>query len=339
MNDTSVTLAQAFRFVESGELGKARALLEPLRGTLADSADFWWVYAHALEDDRQGREALQRVYNIDPDYPGIAPLADELSLVRSAVHQERPVPSTSLEPEDLSFLVGKRRDAGNSRLRRILIPLVLILLVVLGIGLLLPRLNQQSSTTLPTVTGQNQATTGTPTESIEIAVSEEPISIALDPALAPDTAEITEEPSSDVSGLNTPEPSVEPIELTETSPTDTIDATPTLEAAGAQSAALESLLESFDLPEQGTRVEQTVLGNTLVVDTCSAPGPQASFTIVSIAQLLGANPEVLPADVEGLAIRIVDCDSDTVLRVVGISRESLLTQDTRDIQAALQPID
>lgn len=351
MNDTSVTLAQAFRFVESGELAKARSLLEPLRDKLSNSADYWWVYAHALEDDSQGREALQRVYNLDRDYPGIASLADELGLVSSAAHKERPVPSTSLEPEDLSVLVGKRRDSGGSRLRRLLTPFALLLLIALGIGLLLPRLNQPATTTLPTATGQDESAViaGIPTEptaSTEIIASEEPSATAPEVTLTSESSDITEEPDLIVSSTDTPETAatMEPSstgtpEVAETSTVDTIDATPTMEAVLAQSVDLDTLFEPFDLPEQGARIEQTLLGTTLVVDTCSVPGPQASSTIAGIAQVLNANPESLPTDVEGLAIRVVDCSAGTVFRVVGITRDALLSQDMRDIQAALQPID
>lgn len=348
MNDTSVTLAQAFRFVESGELAKARSLLEPLRDKLANSADYWWVYAHALEDDSQGREALQRVYNLDRNYPGITSLADELGLVSSAAQKERPVPSTSLEPEDLSVLVGKRRDPGGSRLRTLLVPLVLLLLIALGIGLLLPRLSQQTTTALPTATGQDETAVVAgiatePTTSIEIVASEEPSATTPEVTLTSEPSDITEEPDLVPSITDTPE-TIATMELTfsgtpEVDETSTIDATPTMETVLAQSVDLDTLFEPFDLSEQGIRIEQTLLGNTLVVDICNVPGPQASSTIAGIAQVLNTNPESFPADVEGLAIRVVDCSAGTVSRVVGITRDALLSQDMRDIQAAFRPID
>ncbi len=77
-NPAAQTLKQAHRYIENGQLDAARALVEPLLDTDPGNPDVWWVYVHALDDARLGREALDKLITIAPDFPGAIELSAAL---------------------------------------------------------------------------------------------------------------------------------------------------------------------------------------------------------------------------------------------------------------------
>ena len=80
MSESSMddTLKQAHELIEADELEQARALLEPLLESDPDNPDLWWVYAHAVEDAESGRNALAKVQELDPSYPGVVDLTERV---------------------------------------------------------------------------------------------------------------------------------------------------------------------------------------------------------------------------------------------------------------------
>lgn len=79
MADTSQILNEAYQYIEDGDFQAARELLEDHLAANEDNPDYWWVYAHAVETDEEGRAALQRLLELDPAYPGARTLLSQIS--------------------------------------------------------------------------------------------------------------------------------------------------------------------------------------------------------------------------------------------------------------------
>ena len=67
-DETQAALSRAHELVESGQLDEARAIVEPILAADQNNADAWWIYAHAVTDSDQGRNALENVLRIDPNF-------------------------------------------------------------------------------------------------------------------------------------------------------------------------------------------------------------------------------------------------------------------------------
>lgn len=71
MSDTSNAILQrAYTHIENDEREKAQEILGPLLQEDANNAHLWWVYTHAVNDASIGQAALERVLELDPQYPG-----------------------------------------------------------------------------------------------------------------------------------------------------------------------------------------------------------------------------------------------------------------------------
>ncbi len=79
MSDTSNTVLQrAYTLIENDEPEKAQEILAPLLQEDANNAHLWWVYTHAVNDASIGQAALERVLELDPQYPGARELKAEV---------------------------------------------------------------------------------------------------------------------------------------------------------------------------------------------------------------------------------------------------------------------
>lgn len=132
-----------------------------------------------------------------------------------------------------------------------------------------------------------------------------------------------------------------------------VDATPTIEVMEATPeepastqipedfGELAANLSQYDVPPNGIFLEETILGNTLVITTCAPPGPLASQSIAAISDSFQS--QVLADDIEGIGFSITNCSEERTLRVIGINREGFelyLQGDMSrpEFQQALQPI-
>lgn len=88
-------LSEAYELIEADKLEEARSVLRPILTDNPDNADAWWLYAHAVEEPEAARTALNNVMRVDREYPGAADLLDTLVKYapEEAVMPEPPVVS------------------------------------------------------------------------------------------------------------------------------------------------------------------------------------------------------------------------------------------------------
>jgi hypothetical protein len=329
MSDAAQTFNEAYDLIEQGNLTAARQLLDTIRAENQNNPDFWWVYAHALEDEQAGREALQQVQLLQPDYPGIDNL---LQKARMSVAQTLPTtrPRQSLpdlpntgsrdddfgEMDDDDFAVDEPLQGNNRRNMLLLGGAAAVVLFILA-AMIIPGLLENE--TQPTATPLAQA----------IVPTDEPT--ATEPLIIP-----SDEPTA-----------TEPLIIPSDEPTATKEiAAPTDEPTAEPNTAdgyseLAAQLSDYEVPANGIEVGETLLGNTFLVTTCSTPGPVANQSILNIVNTIKG--ETLPADITAIGFRIANCADGTVLRIVGVARSSFddFAADNitaQQLQGMLRPI-
>lgn len=77
-NDTEQSLSEAYDLIEADKLQEARAIIEPILEQDSQNADAWWLYIHAVEDADKARDGLNTLRQIDPGYPGLIDLSEQL---------------------------------------------------------------------------------------------------------------------------------------------------------------------------------------------------------------------------------------------------------------------
>lgn len=208
MNDAAPQLNQAYELVESGDQEAALELLSTIQADFENDPDYWWIYAHAVDDPEEGQAALQRVATLKPDYPGVNSLTQQVAQARqavpaspaqptstaaSSVSPDTPEASDEFDFDDDEFeleTAASETGGGNSR---ILIGGIIVVALVIGAVLLLSSLG-----------GDGEAT---PTAVAEATENIEPIVITPEvtsEALATDVVEATEE-SAVTSSTSIPE--------------------------------------------------------------------------------------------------------------------------------------
>ena len=311
-------LQQAFELIEAEQLDEARDLLSAYLAENEDDADAWWLYAHAVTDVEDARNALDRVTQLNPTYPGAKALIAEVE------NTAQPQPETSSgikslggraaateTDEDLNFddLLDEEsafdddedfdldeefdfddefgdelaEEEGGSR-RRFLMAVVAILAVVLilfVVFVLDPFGLGRAPEPQATVVAAESAT---PLGAIASATPA--------PALT-DEATATKEPT--VAPTNTTEPVATATEAT----SDTVEFQPFVDS-----------LEDFDLAEEEPVIETTSLGETLTLFVCTAPGATLRSDTPAILEAVASVSEDAASEVDALGVRMVDCSQD-----------------------------
>lgn len=301
------SLSRAYEHIESERLSEARAILEPIIANNKDNIEAWWLYAHAVEDKDEAREALNNVLRLDPNYPD----ANELLLQLSESSSQASTPLESA-PFDLDELFGEddEEDDGEDDFddldddfdlgddfdddeistpltrRQILLRLLITALVIALILVIFVVINPF---------GEDEVT---PSPTAPAAVAQEtspPGSQAAEP---------TEIPSI----VNTEEAATtEEMPISSVSPYSSI------------------LAELDDLPvvEDGIAVTSTTLGETLLIPICSAPGSQARDTLntamIGLAGITDAEG-TFGDDITAFGVELVDCaNNNATLNVIAVS--------------------
>ena len=130
---TQETLDKAFSLIEQDRHEEARDMLKPLLSEDKNNPDVWWLYAHAVSDPVEARDALNAVLLLEPDYPGATELLQ--SLRQPAVQAGGPGSLPDISEGDLDDDFEEWDDdfgepAGKKKGRRIPLRLLALLVIV-----------------------------------------------------------------------------------------------------------------------------------------------------------------------------------------------------------------
>lgn len=92
-------LDYAYRLLQSGQIHDAYQVLAPLRHQYPDSADLWWLLAHAEREPSHRRAYLQRLLQLDPHYPKAAEKLAQMDMALYAAGRTPALYPTSDSPQ------------------------------------------------------------------------------------------------------------------------------------------------------------------------------------------------------------------------------------------------
>jgi hypothetical protein len=383
MSDAAQIFNEAYQLIEQGDLASARQLLDDVRAENENNPDFWWLYAHAVDDEATGRDALNRVRQLNPDYPGLDNLLPQPDTASRPIRPLRPPTTLPDLPRktpafdddfggfDDDFEVYEKPVA-NSRRNLYLAAAGIVVAVIVIAALLLFMLPRGDETTSTPTAILVLPTTEVPVEAsaVSIDVTEdiidmteeiEPTAEDVEPTDDATEAEPTQEDTTPTEEAVEPtNEETQPVDVTEAvEPTDaeivTTEATEAVEpteettsvdateavAGDADYSALAPQISQFNVPDEGVEVAETMLGNTLLITTCSPPGPTATQSILGILTVLQDEP--IGAEIEAIGFRVANCTDDTTIRIIGVSREQFddyvnANISAQQLQSSMRPI-
>lgn len=318
MANVAPQLQEAYDLIESGDLQSARQLLDDIRPDNENNPDFWWVYAHAVENENDGMAALERVRQLAPNYAGLHNFQENIYASTpqpQGIQSLRPTtapPSTAdveefYEDEDKFDAQPSESSGNNGLIPFLLIAGIAVIVIIAGLFVISGLFNSNDANTDGTATNVLVVTD----------ISPEPILPTFDSeSVAGNTTNTPEIQATDVP-IDTDEPPT-----ATTIPTDEPSATPEPEDSDPI-ADIYSALESSGVPEDGIVLDDTnSFGDTYIITTCSAPGPVATENILNIMDELQSISDNLDEAASGFAFAITDCDADVVRLVLGFDRQT-----------------
>jgi hypothetical protein len=341
MNDNPA-LNRAYELIEADRLDEAQNILKPILDGNPDNADAWWLYAHAVTDPDTARTALSNVKRLEPDYPGAAALLQSLDekypTARPTISRiERLEPLHSTAPGMPSTLPGlstddepdfgdldddeeepvQPRPAQPNRRPLLLIgALILIALVVVAILVLNP-FRPAAPTDTPTPGGQIAA--NNPTATADLST----VATTGAQAAPTDFPTLTRVETEQTGGET---PTVEPATGV-TNSTATLEPPPTLEAGAilpeTTADTFSTLLPAFSqftLPDNSISIQQTELGQTLLVSVCTAAGASLRTTLPQVMDVAARQIGQSTGQIDAIGTRLVDCqNNNALLRTIAVS--------------------
>lgn len=305
--NVEIVLRQAYDLIEAGQLDNAKALLKPVLETEKDNPDIWWLYAHSVTDKETARLALNNVLRIDGTYPDARELLEQLADSGSYRQQftdeelEKEPPFIPAFPSSLPGLStpDARRDVvsaissddidddilddflsddqPDAFYRRPLFYVPLVILLLLGALAIV--LLRPFATNAPLVPATSEA------------------------ALITITA-----PTSEIS----------PTALDQTTVPLAVDATGSPDVLSASDiTSLTSELSQFSVSSSNFATINTSLGNSLVVSVCTTSGRELRELLPQVMSVLAKSSDVYVSKVDGIGVRMLDCNSNEVLRWIG----------------------
>ncbi|MDE2748633.1 MAG: hypothetical protein OXI34_06700 [Chloroflexota bacterium] len=367
MSDTSASLLQqAYTLIENEELEAAQELLAPLLEEDANNVHLWWVYTHALRDTGMGQAALERVLDLDPQYPGARELKadvleaqlkdpDLVALEASEPGADQSASEFNIDDwESLKPAADASDDSSSSPARLLLIGILIA--VIIGGGLVLsgavdlsPIISEILQTPEPQVIVVSEPTSepGASEGDIESAATlEEPAATAI-PTLAATAEAVAELPpaltaAATVDAEETPAVELSPAATTqlETEAPPEVDAEEVADFLGLVAAAIDE----FEIDQSQSGTISTNLGATLVIHVCAIPGPEFNARLNMVLTSVVSLADDLPENVEAVAVGLLNCDDPAAsLRIIGVARSVLADFaneeiEARDYQRAWQPL-
>lgn len=331
-DETQSALSRAYQLVEAGNYDEARAILDPILAANKNNADAWWIYAHAITEPDGGRDALEQVVRINPQYPGAAELLAQArtrfpakpkitSLVRPVSVPAAPehLPEVPAEPAHATQEQPAVRQA-----RRSLLPLIAVLAVVVIIAAVAIFLLTQNSLTTPGTTATSQVValaTETP-----LAVANTTIEASTATETAVPTEALTEIPTVVTEATSEATDGATSAAATDVAPTqvateassETLSAPATAENAADIFADIELALAAFPIAESGVGEVQTSLGSTLMVSACTTPGRAMRTLLPQVMNALALKSAGLGTAVDAIGVRLLDCSANTPLLTVAV---------------------
>jgi hypothetical protein len=328
MSENQQALEQAYQLIEAGQLGKARGMLEGILAQNQNSADAWWLYAHAIEDPSQAVTALENVVRLDPDN------SEAKALLQTARQQAGVASPSSDDDFDIDFddealAPVTSEEPDDTRRRSLVIFGAIVGLVALGLIILIasPRggTDQPSTTATGTFISQsvdqsdaqtatamsisimpNPTSTDTPTQSDIILTATAQANIGIPTVF-----------NTDVIIMPSETPITEQIFATAT-PNVSVD------------AFLQAL--SREYPTNGTtQTVDTTLGTTLLVPMCTQRGTEHNQLIPRAMIGLSNYITQLPPDYMGVGVRFLDCTNNETINVMIMPSLSALEYHNADL--------
>lgn len=331
-------LSRAFDLIEADRLAEARDLLEPLLTSHQDNPDVWWLYAHAVEDMAPAEDALRRVQELDPNYPG----ADKLMASLAGAKASQGMLDTSFDDLDIDSLMSddedyesdtsgqedfedgateEQRSSIRDIFARLALPLAIVALLFFVFVIINPFGGDDG----------DGDTDVTPTTDLGDDDEQPTVVVVVGTATAMSTSAPL--PTATVEALVTATPT--PTETAEetaimTTPTSEMAAVPpaeeteapesTAEAQSVGTDAIESALADagLTLVEGSGGVETTSLGETVLVSVCSSLGEELREAFPTALQAAAGESSAFEGEADAIGIRFVDCDSNELLNALGV---------------------
>ncbi|HRF94256.1 MAG TPA: hypothetical protein PLZ51_03635 [Aggregatilineales bacterium] len=325
MSENQQALEQAYMLIEAQKLGEARAILEKVLEQDKNSADVWWLYAHAIDDPKQAVTALENVARLDPTN------AEAKTLLQTARQQSGiGVGDDDFDFDDEDLAPDEEDEPDDTRRRSFIIFGVIVALVALGLFILLasPRgTNEPATNPTGTFVSQNADSVAL-TSTVQVAIANQ-ISTPLQPAnndtasltLTAQTVLVTPD-SAGTEGLATSVilPPTETVAVI----TEVVVSTPSIENYLASLAT--------DYPTNGTtELVDSVFGATLLVPMCTSRGEDHSTLIPRAMAGLSQNIALLPVDYMAVGVRFLDCTANETINVMIMPTQSALEYNNADL--------
>lgn len=325
MSENQQALEQAYQLIEAGQLGKARGMLEGILAKNQNSADAWWLYAHAIEDPSQAVTALENVVRLDPNN------TEAKALLQTARQQTGVASSSSDDFDDELLAPIASEEPDDTRRRSFVIFGAIIGLGALGLIILIasPRggTNQSPTTATGTFISQsiNQSDSQTAT-AMSISVTVMPNLISTDTLVQ--------------SGIILTATAQANIPIPTMSNTDTIimpSQTPITEqifATATPNVSVDAFLQALsrEYPTNGTtQTVDTILGITLLVPMCTQRGSEHNDLIPRAMTGLSNYISQLPPDYIGVGVRFLDCTNNETINVMIMPSLSALEYYNADL--------
>lgn len=331
MSDNQQALEQAYTLIEGQKLGEARQLLDKILATDKNSADAWWLYAHAVEDPKEAVTALENVTRLDPNH------VEAKSLLQSA---RQKVATTAPSDDDFDIdlddesLAPQDDNEPDTRRRSFIIFGVILVLVALGVIILLfsPKPKQNAPATdnaTMTFVSQNvDVSSLTQTAQANVPQS---TSVVLQPTQQTD---LTATALAQQNIILTPE-----MVSTDIPQTNIVFATETPSAMTVITPeALQPSVDNFlaslatQYPTNGTsETLDTVIGATLLVTMCTSRGDSHNQLVPNAMNGISQSIELLPTDYAGVGVRFLDCSVNETINVMIMPSQSALEYKNADL--------
>lgn len=307
-------LSRAFELIEADQLEEARAILKPILDTDKDNPDVWWLYAHAVTDPETARLALSNVRRLDPEYLNAGELLYSLESQapgqgQSDISSEKEPSFLPAVPPTLPGLPGSQSDLdeddwemADDEDEEAYTPIYRRPIFLLALGTIIFAI----IATFVILQPPPQNTGIVATATLGNVVVEVP---TIEPFPATATIENAVVDAPTIETL----PTVE----TEATLTGEPEVTSERETNGERFSDLYAALSDFDVADNSITVEQTTLGDTVVIPVCTEAGATLRETLPKVLKATAQAVSTFSTEAQAIAARMIDCGMDSTLLMIG----------------------